>query len=867
MQPQPPTPPRLATQLLVWFLRKDLAEEVLGDLHEEHFILCQEGSTAKANRRYWYQVIHYLRPFAIKPANWPFVYQLLHIKDHFRLFWISLTTNKIQSIIQVSGLLFSLVLSLLISLYVFHESGFDSHYQKKNIYRLVNSQTIQGEPSRWSAMQAPIKGLIQEKIEKEVSIARTLDFNFVNAQENYIQLENSSFHYHEEGFLYADPELLNLVEIPMIYGKAGKALASRGSMVISRKILAKYFDYRNPLGQKVIMNGDSTNVYTIDGVMEDLPTQSHLQADFLLSLKDWELYAGEQSDWCCRKYNCYLKLSPEQTKRKVEKQLSALKEQKVNHLLLAEDSLSHHSFVNDGEFTLQPIEDIYINRLEVYDNSDRHASIIVLRLLTATTLLLLFIGGSSFVHLAITRPYGRLSSQQYEKIIGRQKAGIAFYPLYEAIFFCVLAMIMAAILAQVLLPLFNMITHEELVFPWSTWWCIPLMLVIAIFIGVLSGAYPAFHYAAYHSFIPSREMLQRNVKVRFLLVGFRLTITLIVWSLTFTSFDLYHSFMTRSLGYDRHPVMSVLGLDMITPSQKVILKKDLLKLPDVEAASLSDFIPVANSLTNNLYYWPIERRNEIEGQLATRWVADEAHLDVLSIDLVAGRYFQSDSTDRKSLVINESMGAALSLTQPVGNYLVDMFDQEYEIIGVIKDFHYQSLVRELQPLVFVYGASNYTLNIKAAASIGETLLTDIQRVWEKHVPQVDFRYQLLNKGYEDMYELFNIIRWLLLAFSLVLGGILWRGLHTLHLSQTTAGNRRAHIQKHAFMLLLVGAILAVSLGWPLLMFLLASMAYPIQVSWYHFTIGPSVLLLLIVFLPTVGSHNIQRLTTDDNIPT
>ena len=249
------TPPRLANWLLLRFLKKDLAEEVLGDLEEKFYRTLNEKSGKKAKRNYWYQVLNYIRPFAIKNLKVKKINSIHMYRHFFKISWRNLTRNKVFSGIKIGGFAIGIAACILIALFVKHETGYDNWYKDGDrIYRIANEYSSTGGFGRWTNLYGPLKPVLEDHLPELEKVSRVVLWKWGNVGDNHIRKIESKQSIYEEGFFYADPELIDILEIQMVYG-GQDALDAPDRIVISKSKAEKYFPGENPIGRQMVLNG------------------------------------------------------------------------------------------------------------------------------------------------------------------------------------------------------------------------------------------------------------------------------------------------------------------------------------------------------------------------------------------------------------------------------------------------------------------------------------------------------------------------------------------------------------------------------------------------------------------------------------
>lgn len=852
------TPPRLASRLLTWLLRDELAEEVLGDLEEKFYATLNKKSRFRARLNYSWQVINYLRPFAIKSRS-THSNQLLMLGHYIKISWRSILRHKMLSTIKIGGFSIGIAACLLIALYVGHELSYDSNFHNQDqIYRITNQWTEGGEVGRWSNLQGPFKEVIEEGIPEVEAVSRAVFWSWGNAGSNLVRRVDSKRNIEEDGFIYADPELLEILETKMIFGSRSHALAQPNSMVIAKSIADKYFPEEDPVGKLMVLNDGDT--YTVGGVIADFAHNSHIQSNFILTLFGRKSGPGS-SGWCCTNYVFYTKIQSGTDKALVEEKLLALRDSYVMGQLKTagktglEEMKKHHSYY------LQPITDVYINTSEVLDNMP-HGSMELAWVFGAIALVILLLACVNFVNLTTAKSMQRAKEVGLRKVVGSIRSDLIRQYLFESVVFSTLAILLAVAIASLTLPFFNSLSNKSLSLPWLSWWFLPGLMMIGIVVGLISGIYPAFYLSRFKPVQVLNGTITSGkgaARMRGSMVVFQFTVTIILLIGAVVTHQQFKLIMNKSLGFDKDQVITIHGLNTLDSANKVSIKKELVQLPSVKATTISDFLPVEGSAIHNRTYWLASERLLDDGFEAARWTVDEDYLETYGMTLVQGENFTGATSDRKSIIINESMVRALGLTDAVGEHVVDMFDQKYRIIGVVKDFHFESLFVQVDPLAMVFGTGNSILSANVSSVDMTSSIGEIAAIWEKFKPNQPFMHSFVDQRFQRMYDSLIRAKSVFLVFAILSVFIACLGLFALSAYMVERRSKEVSIRKVLgasvsgiftllswgfIKLILVSLFLAIPVGWFLMDEFLGDVNNRVDLSWQLFAFAGLVGLVV-----------------------
>ena len=304
-------PPKLFVNFLRWFCHPDLHRFIEGDLMELYEQKLKEGGKKRADRDFIWNVILLFRPGIIRPAEGIRQVNTYGIfKSYFVIGWRNLMKQRMYSLIKIGGFALGIAACLLITLFIRDELSYDTHYANSDrIYRVVQVYKGSGEIEKAVWFQRPFAQALKNDYPEMEKVGTYNSGELFGAGPNQIrrddQLENS----YEENFAYVDQELLEILQVRMVYGSLAHSLDEPHTMMITRSKAEKYFAGENPVGKLMVLNNDVAKPYKIGGVMEDFPVNSHLHFDFMITLTGREFWPGELNDWRANNYPTYLRLS------------------------------------------------------------------------------------------------------------------------------------------------------------------------------------------------------------------------------------------------------------------------------------------------------------------------------------------------------------------------------------------------------------------------------------------------------------------------------------------------------------------------------------------------------------------------------
>lgn len=410
------TPPTSAMRLLQLFLKPELIEEVTGDLNEQFRADLNKYSPLRSRMNYWLQVMHYLRPFAIRGWHLSLKSTAMY-QNYWKITWRVMARQKMYSSINIGGFALAITVCLLITLYIRHEYAYDTHYtNQRSIFRVYRESTFNGQFHSNGWMPAPLADALHQFPEIEKSGHYVSASDLVDGRSE-IKRADRTENFIEENIVYANQELIEVLEVPFLSGNPKNALLEPHTAVITESKARKYFADGDPLGKSIVLNHNEKNPFKITGVIADRPDQSHFQAEFILSVSGHEFWEGEKSSWGASNYFNYVLLRPGTRIDQLEKKLHALVD-----LYFIPDAISNGNdaslnWAKSIQFRLQPIADVHFNRAGVGDGL-AHADIRNVWLFGSIGLFIMIIASINFVNLSTARSANRAKEVGVRKVVG-----------------------------------------------------------------------------------------------------------------------------------------------------------------------------------------------------------------------------------------------------------------------------------------------------------------------------------------------------------------------------------------------------------------------------------------------------------------
>ncbi len=658
------------------------------------------------------------------------------IRNYLKTAFRSLRKNKGFTFLNIFGLALGLAICLLIVFYVKDELSFDRYNtQSGRIVRVNTEFKYHGLVSSYASAPAPLAATLMAsfpEVEKAVRLTPALNLRFKKGNESLA--ENRTF--------YADPGIFDVFTLPMLSGNPKTALTEPGSMVISESIAKKYFNRSSVVGQTMTLSDDSS-AHKIVGVMRDMPAQSHFRADFFIAMNP-----VQNNNWnSISSLHTYVLLRPGTNYKSLEAQTAVLIKKK---LAAAFDYTQFEAKGNYLRLSMIPLTDIHLrsNRMGEFGPNGNIDYIYIFSAIAGFILLLACI---NFTNLSTARFAGRAREVGVRKVLGSGRKHLIFQFLSESVMVTLAAVAIAAAGAWILLPLFNQLSGKDLAITGQTLkWLLPSLLILALAVGILAGSYPAFFLSAFEPVHVLKGSLSTGFKSSILrnflvILQFSIAIFLIIGTLVIYSQLAF--IQNKDLGFNRNQVLIVKNAQALRDPQT--LKREIKQLPGVLDATLTSFLPTGGVLRFPNFFSASTGKN----LQAECWTVDEDYLNTMGMTLSAGRNFSRQlPTDSSAFVVNEA-AARLFAYKDDPNEKIKYAGKDFHIIGVVKDFNFNSLRENITPVVMILRPDwMASLSIKIQADHLAGTMTAIQRTWKQLAPNEHFEYSFMDEDFDAIYR-------------------------------------------------------------------------------------------------------------------
>jgi putative ABC transport system permease protein len=797
------------------------------------------------------------------------------IKNYLKIAWRNLVKNKVFSFINIAGLATGLASFILIALYVVDELSYDRYNDKAGrIYR-INSYIRFGGTDLKMAVSSDAMGAALKNDYPEVEEY----VRFYNSSGSKLVKKGNQF-INENNVAHADSTLFSVFTLPAISGNTHTALNEPNTVVITESTAKKYFGTTdNVVGKTIETNENNSTLYKVTAVIKDIPHNSHFHFDFIFSMKNVDYRWG---NYVSHNFQTYVLLRPRTDPRAFEKNFP----QYITKYVLpqAKEYMQINSMEefrkagNRMEYTLMPLTDIHLHS-DMPPELGVNGNIQYVYIFSAVAIFILFLACINFMNLSTARSVSRSKEVGIRKVLGTQKKSLIGQFLTESTLTVFLALILGILIAWFFISYFNHIADKELSIAdlFKSNFLIFLILLPFV-VGIVAGFYPAFFLSSFQPITVLKGKLNagfKKNKLRSTLVIFQffISITLIIG--TIIVYQQLGYIQNKKLGFNKDQVLLINSTG--TLANPDAFRNEISKLSGVRMSSFAGYLPVEGSSRSDYTFSKEAVMDSRNGFNMQAWNVDYDYVKTMGMEIIKGRNFSPDyGTDSSAVIINETAAAILGYENPVGKKVYTSDNNNppktisYTIIGVVRNFHFESLRQNISPLSFKLGWNKWVTAFKVSPADVPNLLKTIEGKWKADNPAMTFSYQFLDDAFDHMYRAEQRVGKVAISFAIL--AILIACLGLFGLATFIAEQRIKEIgvrkvlgasvytivvmlSKDFAKLVLISAILAFPVAWWAMHSWLQNFAYRINIGWWIFIVAG--LLALIIAIITVSFQAIK----------
>lgn len=780
------------------------------------------------------------------------------IRNCIKTAYRSLLKNKGFTALNVLGLSVGLATCLLIVLYVVDELNYDRYnLNADRIYRITIHAKLNGNAGIYATSEGPLLPFIDGEFPDIEKSARVVDAGGIFYSPSKFYFKKGTQSILERNVVYTETPFFSMFTLPMIQGSTATALNEPFSAVITESTARKYFNKVDVVGETLVMN-DTSN-YKITGVIKDVPYQSHFNYDFFLSFNT--LPESKVKGWGYMGVHNYVMLKPNANVAKLEKQISAVE---LDH------SFNPSAFKTGDNYLftrLKPLRNIHLRDEETQYSLSKNGNIQYVYIFSVIAIVILLIACINFMNLSTARSTNRAREVGVRKVLGSARGNLIWQFLTESTLVTLASTVIAVVLAWVLLPFFNQVADKQItVGAESLTWIVPGLIIVVLFIGFLAGSYPALFLSGFRPIDVLKSKLPIGFKgglLRSFLVVFQFSISVFLIVGTLVIYNQLNYIRNKDLGFDRSQVVTIKNTSALGKNANV-LAQELKQLPGVVGTTVSGYTPTGDErLKTGLFpSKPFDIKRDI---LSEFWAVDENYIRTMGIKLVSGRNFSKDmATDTGAIIVNEAFAKKYGQKDPLNKmvYRFSVGEQDFHIIGVMKDFNFESLKGDITPAVLTYTPNYGAVSARIHTSNLPALMAKIENKWKAVSPNQQFTYAFMDEEFDATYRSEQRVGTLFIAFTSLAITIACLGLFGLAAYAAEQRYKEIGIRKvlganvstivkmlsmDFIKLVLLSILIATPLAWWAMHKWLEGFAYRTSIQWYLLALaGGSAVLIAFV---------------------
>ena len=729
---------------------------IIEDFEETYKEIRKAEGVLRANTWCWKSVIRSVSGYIGLILLWRIIMLKNYLKSALRI----LKKHKAYSFINIIGLSIGMACFTLLMLYVKYELSFDNFHENSNrIYRTImdlhtwNSSDL----TEWAITSAMLAPTLMEEF-PEVEYATRL-------RNSMGQLRYKEKNFNGTG-KYGDENFLNVFSFKLIEGDKKRALVEPFTIVLSEKFAEKFFGNDHPIGK--VMTFINKQEYTVTGIIENVPYNSHLQFDYILSFSTLKAMGISHIErWTDINFSTYLLLNSRVSYKEFEKKFE----------LIVEKYHKSDSEATKRSYFLQPLKDIHLKSHYISDKAYNNGDIRHIYLMISIAIGILLIACFNYMNLATACAARRFKEIGIRKTIGAQQSQLIHQFLSESVLLAVLSLTISLSVVCIFLPSFSAIVDANLDFNrLFNWENVFILFGVILSVGLLSGSYPAYFLSSFRLMNILKNTLKSTTsrnpfKLRNIFVVFQFSISIVlILSVIVVQKQLIY-IKNNDIGFDRKNIAVVtVPRDNIKEGKYGVIKEELLQNPSIKSVSVSSVTPVA---IGNEDYAVIETENagkSLKIPHSCRAYVDYDYLDLFNIKILQGRNFSPFfMTDKdQGVIVNETFVKVAGLKNPIGKKLIRPDIKNGTIIGVVKDFHFVSFKEKIEPMFFTLATEGGPrISIKISSGNIKQTLNDIETVFLKHSNNFIFNLDFLDKTFNNLYRSEEKLGNILIAFTII----------------------------------------------------------------------------------------------------
>lgn len=714
------------------------------------------------------------------------------LKNYYLVALRNMRKHKLFSVINIVGLVIGMTCCLLIFVYVQDELSYD-RFQKdyQNIYRVALHGRISGQEILTSNSSLPLAQAMLTEIPGVEEVIRLKPASEGGGMA--VRYENLSF--LEDKIFYADSNFYNFFSFELLKGNANTALKEPNSVVITEAIAKKYFGNEEPLGKTLVIGNDKL-ACKVTGITAEAPSNSHFHFNGIIS------YVTVEKDyfqgWTGNSWQTYLKKNPNTSAQEINTKLEAVIDKYIGKELEQGLGISLSEFHKQGgiySYYIYPLADSHL-KAGLPDDMEPSGNMSYVYIFSGVGIFILLIACINFMNLSTARSAGRAKEVGLRKTLGSARSQMVFQFLSESFMYSIIAIALAMVSSFLVLPQFNLLSGKQLTLDvFLSPLFIATALGLIVLVGLVAGSYPALYLTSFKPVEVLKGKARAGMKskgVRSSLVVFQFAVSTFLIIATVVVYQQLTFMQEKNLGLDKQNVIVISGTTRLG-TNRLAFKNALQEQSGIKIASYTN-----NSFPGMDNTTIIRKKGNDVDHLVGKYYADWDHLSVMKFELLNGRFFSREfATDSMAAVINEAAVKEYGFENAVGEELLDFNSETPEtlhIVGVVKDFNFETLHSKVRPLVIRLEDISRNLLVRYEGDPKQVIST-IETQWKALAAGEPFEYTFLDQNFDSMFRSEMHLRDIFVVFSSLAIFIACLGLFALTAFTTEQRTKEIGVRK------------------------------------------------------------------------
>ncbi len=785
------------------------------------------------------------------------------IKNYFKTAFRNILRNKLFTFLNILGLSLGLATAILILFWVQDEFSFDRYHKNANdIYRVTADYHFNGTHMNLATACSPMAATMINDYPEVVNACRLrrLGSRILTAGEQKFKIEDVT---------YADSTFFDLFNIPILEGDPKNLLNQPNFIMFSKETAKRLFGDKHAVGESIKVGEQS---YMVSGIYENIPENTHFNFDILLSMPSLEDSFSQM--WLSNNFHTYIQVHPTTDIKKLESQMQEMIARYLGPDLERFIGKTLEEFIGDGSaaFVLQKLTDIHLKSdlmAELENNSDINNVYIF----SFIAIFILIIACINFMNMATARSESRSKEVGIRKVAGAVKKQIIFQYLLESFVITLISYFVAMILVELYLPSFNILSGKNIDINYFEPQTLLILLGIILSTSLISGSYPSFYLSSFQPIETLKGTFKggkSSGRLRNILVIIQFFTTILLISSSIFVYNQLSYIQSKKIGFDKEQLICLHNMDVLG-NKAINLKQELLNHPEIISGTISSYLPVPSS-SNNSAAFPDGDQNKMVTMY--QWTVDVDYIETLKMNIVEGRNLSKEyGTDSLAVLVNQAAMKQFGWETSEGHFVQLVLNDNggkanYKIVGVIEDFHFESLKSNISPMLMTLGSlmgagnNGFYLTMRYEAENTQDVIELLEKKWKEFAPNYPFEYSFVNEKFNDMYfqeQRMGKIMKIFTILAIIIASLGLFGLAAFIAEKRTKeiGIRKVNgaslfnifmlFTKDIAILILIAFILAVPLTWYIINEWLNNFSYRIDINLMVF-LGAGLLSFIIAIL-------------------